>query len=221
MSKCQSEGIEGKIPLLPSDANSFLPLPLLHFVGWMVSHSLPEVWAPCCREPCDVTFVVKRENSFFFFLPFTETNELIADYSHLNRVYVLEKRLLLIFFSFSITVYIFSKRHHPCAFRDYSYSFCFPILLVWFLNVISELELSSFNSNGIMPNPLRLAGKRFWAWCHLAFLRKGLLIKHRKKIRLFQTCKPLKLQGARSDRAFTNTPNILWHSLETAQEIPS
>jgi len=49
-----------------------------------------------------------------------------------------------------------------------------------------------------MPNPLRLAGKQFWAWCHLAFLRKGLLIKHRKIIRLSQTCKPLKLQGVRS-----------------------
>lgn len=99
--------------------------------------------------------------------------------------------------------------------------FVFPFLLVWFLNVISELELSSFNSNGIMPNPLRLAGKWFWAWCHLAFLRKGLLMKHRKKIRLFQTCKTLKLQGVRSDRAFTNTPNILWHDSETTQEIPS
>lgn len=221
MSKCQSEGIEGKIPLLPSDANSFLPLPLLHFVGWMVSHSLPEVWAPCCREPCDVTFVVKRENSFFFLFAIHRNQ-----WTH-SRLFSLEpclrfgEKTAADFFSFSITVYIFSKRHHPCAFRDYSYSFCFPILLVWFLNVISELELSSFNSNGIMPNPLRLAGKRFWAWCHLAFLRKGLLIKHRKKIRLFQTCKPLKLQGARSDRAFTNTPNILWHSLETAQEIPS
>lgn len=117
-------------------------------------------------------------------------------------------------FSFSFSVNL-------RTFRDYLYSFCFPISLVWFLNVITEFELSSFNSNGIMPNPLRLAGKRFWAWCHLAFLRKGLLMKHRKKIRLFQTCKALKWRRARSDTAFTNTPNILWHGSETAQEIPS
>lgn len=123
------------------------------------------------------------------------------------------------FASFSVAVNILSRSHHQCAFRNYS--FCFTVLLVCFLTVISELELSFFNSNGMMPNPLRLVGKRFWAPCHLAFFRKGLLIKHRKKIRLFQTCKPLKFQGVRSDRAFTNTPNILWHGSETAQEIPS
>lgn len=193
-------------------------------MGWLAWHSLPKVWAPCRREPCDVNSVLKCANSFFYFFLFSETNEIIADFSHLNPGLSFGKKTSTAFFFLFLSpqLYTFSvKSYHLCAFRGYLYSFCFPILLVWFLNVISELELSSFNSNGIMPNPLRLAGKRFWAWCHLAFLRKGLLMKHRKKIRLFQTCKTLKLQGVRSDRAFTNTPNILWHDSETTQEIPS
>lgn len=179
---------------------------------------------PGCRELCDINFVLKCANSFFFFLLFSETNVIIADFSHLNPCLSFGKRPLLpFFFPFFLHNCIhFQLKTIICVHSEViCIRFVFPFLLVWFLNVISELELSSFNSNGIMPNPLRLAGKWFWAWCHLAFLRKGLLMKHRKKIRLFQTCKTLKLQGVRSDRAFTNTPNILWHDSETTQEIPS
>lgn len=131
MSKCQNEGIEGETSLFPSNANSFLPLSPLHFMGWLASHSLPKIWAPCCREPCDINFVLKYANSFFFFLLFSETNEIIADFSHLNLGLSFGKRPLMPFsFFLSPQLYTFLvKSYHLCAFRGYLYSFCFPIFI--------------------------------------------------------------------------------------------
>lgn len=132
MSKCQNEGIEGETPLFPSNANDFLPLSPLHFMGWLASHNLPKAWAPCGREPCDINFLLKCANSFFCFLLFSETDVIIADFSHLNPGLSFGKRPRLPFFSFFLSsqLYTFSvKSYHLCAFRGYLYSFCFPIFI--------------------------------------------------------------------------------------------